>query len=231
MAAFVLVHGAWAGAAGYAEVARKLRAAGHDVFTPSLTGLGERAHLSSPGITLSVHIRDIASLLECENLREVILCGHSYGGMVITGVSAVCAPRIRALFYLDAFLPRNGEALWDIVDDSSRALYIKSQRDTPGLVAPLFRPRPGDKPAPIRRLDPHPLLTFLEPVRLTGAEKEIKQRTYVYADTGRPTVFTRFYEGVRDDPAWKVHAINTGHVVMADDPNLLTKLLLEELDR
>lgn len=231
MAAFVLVHGAWAGATGYAGVARNLRTAGHDVFTPTLTGLGERAHLASPGITLSVHIRDVANVLEYENLQEVILCGHSYGGMVITGVSTLCAPRIRALFYLDAFLPGNGQSLWDIADDSTRALYIKSQRDTPGMVAPMFRPRPGDRPAPVRRLDPHPFLTFLEPVHLTGAEQKIKQRTYVYADPGRPTVFTRFYEAVKNDPAWKVRAVSSGHVVMIDDPDLLTRLLLEELER
>jgi pimeloyl-ACP methyl ester carboxylesterase len=118
MATFVLVHGAWAAGTVYAAVARNLKAAGHAVYTPTLTGLGERSHLRSPGITLSVHLRDIADLLEQENLRDVILCGHSYGGMVITGVSAICAPRIRALFYIDAFLPKNGESLWDIVDES-----------------------------------------------------------------------------------------------------------------
>jgi pimeloyl-ACP methyl ester carboxylesterase len=135
------------------------------------------------------------------------------------------------LFYLDAFLPKSGEALWDIVDDSMRALYINSQRDTPGMVAPLFRPRPGDRPAPVRRLDPHPLLTFLEPVRLTGAEKAIRQRTYVYADTDRPSVFTRFYEAVRDDPAWKVRCLKASHVVMMEDPDTVAALLLEELER
>lgn len=231
MAMFVLVHGAWVGAAVYATVARNLRAVGHEVFTPTLTGLGARAHLASPAIDLSVHIRDIANVLEYDDLHDVILCGHSYGGMVVTGVSAICADRIRTLFYLDAFLPKNGEANWDIVDDSTRALYINGQRDSPGLVAPAIRPRPGDSPLDFGKLSRQPLLSFMEPVRLTGEEKRIKNRTYVYAETGRSTVFTRFYEAVKNDPAWHVRVLRGGHMVMLEEPAALTALLIEEVDR
>lgn len=231
MATFVLVHGAWAGADCYGAVAKRLRAAGHTVFTPTLTGLGERAHLASPAITLTTHVRDVAGMLEYKDLYEVVLCGHSYGGMVITGAAAQCAERIRTLFYFDAFLPRDGESLWDIVDDSTRALYIKAQRDSPGLIAPIFRPRPGAQPLPVRQLGPQPLLTFLEPVKLTGREKAIKRRTYVYAEGARPSVFTRFYEAVKDDPDWRVRTLAGGHMAMINEPGAFTALLLEELER
>jgi len=223
MAVFVLVHGAWSGGSGYQAVARGLRAAGHDVYVPTLTGLGERIHLATPGITLSVHVADVVNLIEAEDLTDIILCGHSYGGMVITGVAAALGARIRTLFYLDAFLPGDGQALWDIADDAARRHYIDAQRDNPGMVAPF----PGSP----RTLQPHPLLTLLEPVRFTGEEARVRNRTYVYATRDAPTVFTKFHERVCGDPAWKVRSIATGHVVMLDDPAGLTALLIEEVDR
>src|SRR5207244_11006509 len=112
---FVLVHGAWGGSWMWQRVAHILRAAGHDVFTPSLTGLGERAHLASPAVDLSMHIADVLGTLACERLSEVVLVGHSYGGMVVTGVADRAAERVRTLVYLDAFVPQPGQALLDLV--------------------------------------------------------------------------------------------------------------------
>ena len=97
MATFVLVHGAWHGGWCFARVARLLRAAGHEVYTPTHTGVGERSHLADYRVTLSTHIHDVANVLEYENLSDVIMCGHSYGGMVITGVAAAIGERIRTL--------------------------------------------------------------------------------------------------------------------------------------
>jgi pimeloyl-ACP methyl ester carboxylesterase len=234
MATFVLVHGAWYGGWCYAPVARSLRAAGHEVFTPTLTGLGERSHLAGIKIDLSLHIRDLLNVLEYEDLQDVILCGHSYGGMVVTGAAARAAERIRGLVYIDAFLPRDGQALWDIVDEPSRAMYIDNQRDSAGLMAPPFAPPspcPPDGPPVPRKPSRHPLLTVTEPVRLTGAETRIRNRTYIYADKVTPTLFTQFYDALRDHPAWKVRSIRTGHSVMTEDPEGLTALLLEEVDR
>jgi pimeloyl-ACP methyl ester carboxylesterase len=90
-----------------------LRAAGHEVFTPTLTGLGERSHLLGPDIDLDTHVRDVAAVLEYEDLHDVVLVGHSSGGMVIAGTTAVAAERIGQLVYLDAFLPEDGKALRD----------------------------------------------------------------------------------------------------------------------
>lgn len=227
MATYVLVHGAWGGAWVYRDIADRLRNAGHSVFVAQLTGLGERLHLVDPGITLTTHIDDVVGTIDSEKIGDIILVGHSYGGMVITGVAGVRAARIRTLVYLDAFLPEEGQALWDVADEGTRAFYIDAQRDTPGLVQPRFGP-PGQPP---RGLTGHPLLTLLEPVKLGPDADAIANRTYIYATIGTPTIFTQFYDRVKSDPAWRVHEIATGHVVMADDPDGLTTLLLDEAGR
>lgn len=227
MAIYVLVHGAWSGGWGFTDMAERLRAAGHQVFVATLTGLGERLHLAHPGITLSTHIADVVGLIDCEALEEVILIGHSYGGMVITGVAGVRGSRIRGLVYLDAFLPRDGEALWDLADDATRAFYIDAQRQTPGMVQPTFAAQ-TDRP---RRLTGHPLLTLLEPVSIGPEAAAIPNRTYIYATANAPTLFTQFYARTASDPAWRVRTIATGHVVMWEDPDGLLSLLLEEAAR
>jgi pimeloyl-ACP methyl ester carboxylesterase len=114
MATYVLVHGGGHGGWCYQRVARLLRAAGHEVYAPTLTGLGERAHLLSPRVDLDMHIRDVAAVMEYEDLREVILTGHSYGGMVITGAADRAADRVSRLVYLDAANPKDGQSLVDV---------------------------------------------------------------------------------------------------------------------
>src|ERR1700749_3887557 len=113
-ATFVLVHGAWHGGWCWRRVADQLRAGGHTVFTPTLTGLGERSHLLRAGIDLKTHITDGVNVMKWESLSDVVLCGHSYGGMVISGVAEQMAPAIRSIVFLDAFVPRNGEAIRDV---------------------------------------------------------------------------------------------------------------------
>jgi pimeloyl-ACP methyl ester carboxylesterase len=231
MATFVLVHGAWSGSWGYTRLARLLRAAGHEVWQPSLTGLGERSHLASPGITLSTHIQDVVNVFEYEELTDVVLVGHSYGGMVITGVASRVADRIRTLVYLDAFLPENGQCLFDIAGQPGASGFIESQKNTPGLVPFMGIAATSDDREVAeqrrRKLDLHPLLTLTEAVKLDGSERSIRNRTYILA-TKRPG-FQRFYDRVKDDPAWKTHTIDTGHVVQMEDPEGLAKLLLQEV--
>jgi pimeloyl-ACP methyl ester carboxylesterase len=217
---YVLVHGAWGGGDGYDGTAKTLRAAGHTVYVVALTGLGTRQKEISPAITLTTHVGDVLKVVDRAKLKDFILVGHSYGGMIITAVAAKRGAKIKSLVYIDAFLPKDGEALWDIATDWERAHYIDSQRDAPGLMKPF----PG-APSHLTR---HPLLTLLEPVRLSGQEQKIKQRTYIYAVRGAPATFGKFYERAKADPTWKTHALDSGHGVMQDAPGALNAILLGE---
>ena len=114
MSTYVLVHGAWGGSYGWRKVRPLLIKAGHDVYTPSLTGQGERAHLATPQVNLTTHIKDVYNAIWYEDLTDIILVGHSYGGMVVTGVADQMPERIKHLVYLDAFLPENGQSLYDL---------------------------------------------------------------------------------------------------------------------
>src|SRR5207248_5461012 len=115
MTTFVLVHGAWHGGWCWRKLTPLLREKGHDVFTPTLTGLGERVHLAGPEVGLGVHVQDVASVIEYENLHDVVLVGHSYGGMVIAGVAGRLPERLAHLVYLDAYAPEDGQAMTDLV--------------------------------------------------------------------------------------------------------------------
>src|ERR1700745_1867550 len=138
---FVLVHGAWHGGWCWAKVARLLRDAGHDVYTPTLTGLGERAHLARPDVDLELHIQDIVSMLEAEELRGVTLVGHSYGGMVLSGVAARAgAGRLVQLVYLDARVPEAGKALLDYLGPRAEAMRETVRTQGEGWKVPPFPP-------------------------------------------------------------------------------------------
>src|SRR5437763_2040258 len=120
MATFLLAHGAWSSAWAWKKMRPLMRAAGHELWTPSYTGLGERAHLANASVDLDTHIRDLLGVLEMEDLREVALLGHSYGGMVATGVADRARERIAQLIYLDAFVPGDGESLFDLQTEENR---------------------------------------------------------------------------------------------------------------
>jgi pimeloyl-ACP methyl ester carboxylesterase len=218
MADYVLVHGAWCGGNTLDRLARELRDAGHRVLVAELTGLGTRAHELNPAIDLSRHVNDVVEQVEATGFDRFILAAHSYGGMVATGVAAKLGARLDALVYIDAFLPGDGQSLWDITGEFEHKHYIDAQRDTPGLVAPIFE-APG--------LTRHPLLTLLEPVRFTGEEAKVKRRIYIFAASWEPTPFRRFYEQVKDDAAWEVHTADSGHFVMGDQPQQLLDVMLD----
>src|SRR5581483_6884770 len=143
MTVFVLVHGAWGGAHGFRKVRGPLRAAGHEVFTPSLTGIGERAHLTSPQVCLTTHIADVVNAVWYEDLSDIVLLGFSYGGFVVTGALEHIAERVRHLVYLDAFVPGDGDTLAGLAGIGTSYGVIGLGRDW--LVPPL--PREFDDPA------------------------------------------------------------------------------------
>jgi pimeloyl-ACP methyl ester carboxylesterase len=219
LADFVLVHGAWGGGWAYDRLARELRDRGHRVVVAQLKGLGTRRDELHAGIALSDHVDDVADQIEAAGFERFVLCGHSYGGMVITGVATRLGARIDALVYIDAFLPGDGQSLWDITSERDHRHYIDSQKHSPGLVAPIFDDPSG-------RLSPHPLLTLLEAVRYTGEEAKVPRRVYIFATDWKLSPFDRFLDKVRSDPAWEVHLAHCGHDVMLGQPEQLLRIVL-----
>jgi len=223
MANYVLVHGAWGGGQSYDRTAADLRAAGHEVLVARLRGLGGRSGELHPGITLTDHIDDVCEQIAQAGIDRFILAGHSYGGMVVTGVAARLGARIDAIAYIDAFLPGDGQSPWDVTGEAEHAWYIDSQKFTPGLVAPIgsvdFEPVPG-------MVGRHPLLTVTEAVRYTGEEALIPRRAYIFANAWQPTPFGRFRDQVWSDPAWECHESKASHFVMADQPEQVLEILL-----
>ncbi|MGF6999376.1 alpha/beta fold hydrolase [Paraburkholderia sp. GAS32] len=234
MHTFVLVHGAFHGGWCYSRVARILRAAGHDVFTPTLTGLGERAHLAHMSINLSVHIEDVAALLRSEELSNVILCGHSYGGMVITGVAAAEGERIRTLVYLDAIVPEDGQSLFDVVGTEIMKRTVATAAldgRVPSPGAAFFNVNDADSEWVERRCVPQPIATFVEAVRLTGREPAVHNRTYMLASNYGFALNGEIFDRLGQDPAWRTVVIDAGHDMMIDAPEQLAQALLEEVGR
>jgi pimeloyl-ACP methyl ester carboxylesterase len=233
MANFVLVHGAWGGAISWRTMAPLLREKGHEVFFTSLTGLGERYHLGGPETNLSTHIQDVLELVEYEDLTNIALVGHSYGGMVITGVADRIPERIAHLVYLDAFLPRDGQSLndlaaqgggvrWEIPPDGFRIM--------PTLPPGLERP-PGMVPRG------QPIATFQEGVKLSvPLEQRAFTRTYVKAGFGmmlgappgpRNGAFWEAAERTREDPAWRYVELPAYHGLHTELPATVAGVLLD----
>ncbi len=222
MADYVLVHGAWGGAHTYGKVPDALRDAGHQVLVATLPGLGTRQGELHPGITLSDHVDAVCDQIAEAGLERFILAGHSYGGMVITAVAARLGKRIDAIAYLDAFVPADGQSLWDITGEFEHNWYVDSQKFKPGYVDPIgsvdFAVVPG-------MVGYHPLLTLLEAVRLSGDEQAIPRRSYLFATGWQPTPFGRFAEGAKA-AGWDYHEADCDHFVMLNRPELTADVLL-----
>jgi pimeloyl-ACP methyl ester carboxylesterase len=216
---YVLVHGAWGGGWAYDRLATELRTEGHRVLVAELSGLGLRRTGLNAAIDLSRHVADVVDQVAESGFDRFVLAGHSYGGMVITGVATKLGEQIDALVYIDAFLPQDGQSLWDITGDWEHEAYVRNQRETPGLVAPIFGTDDN-------RLTHHPLLTLLEPVRFTGAEAKVGKHHYIFATGYTPTPFAVFCENVENNPHWSVHRWASSHDVMSDQPDRLRELLL-----
>jgi pimeloyl-ACP methyl ester carboxylesterase len=216
---FVLVHGAWHGGWCWRRVADLLTSRGHRVFTPTLTGLADRSHLLNDDIDLTTHITDVVNLIDWEDLDDVVLCGHSYGGMVVTGVADKLADRIASLVYLDAFVPENGQAMRDIVTRP-----LADAKRIPPIPAAVFKVNAADAAYVDAKCTPHPAGTMSEKLVLTGAYKTIPKHSFIWA-SDYAGASTRFYEQYKSDPAWTVHAVACGHDVMLDKPEELAALL------
>jgi pimeloyl-ACP methyl ester carboxylesterase len=227
---YVLVHGAWHGGWCWAKVARLLRDAAQDVYTPTLTGLGERAHLARPEVDLETHIQDVVAVLDSEELRQVTLVGHSYGGMVISGVAARAAARIGHLVYLDAFVPEAGKSLLDHLGPLGAVLRESAATQGEGWKIPSLPPErfgvssQRDTEWLTKHLKPQPLKTFEQPLPASGGEK--LKRTYIYCSKPATGTFDQFAERLRDDRKWTFHDVKTGHDAMVTAPGEIAKILM-----
>ena len=228
---FVLVHGAWHGGWCWRRVADRLRRYGHAVFTPTLTGLGERSHLLRPGIDLATHVADIVSVLRWERLRDVVLCGHSYGGFVISGVAEEMPALIRSVVFLDAFLPGNGDTIQKVVgpavQDAIRAALQRGALGVPPRAAEAFGVNEADRKWVDDLCVPQPIGTFTSPIALSGARERIARKIYIRAKGYDNPGFDRAFAAVQSDPSWHCHQVPCGHDVMVDMPDRLTELLLQ----
>jgi pimeloyl-ACP methyl ester carboxylesterase len=230
MTAFVLVHGAWGGAHGFRHVRRLLRSERHDVSTPSLTGVGERIHLSSSLVGLGTHIRDVVNHVLYEDLDEIVLVGFSYGGFVVTGALEHIAERVSHLVYLDAFVPSNGETVSSHIGREARA---KIELGQDWLVTGPVRDYDSPEEAEWMgaRRTTHPQGCFTEPVFLSQPLESFPfTRTYIKAtqvaesDIGNQA-FWRAARHAKGSPAWRYYEIATNHMVANNRPEELARLL------
>jgi pimeloyl-ACP methyl ester carboxylesterase len=228
---FVLVHGAWHGGWCWMRLTELLQAVGHTVYTPTLTGLGDRAHLAHPDVDLALHVQDVVAFLETDELSRVVLVGHSYAGMVVSSVAAKAASRLSHVVYLDAFVPENGQSLFDLLPaDRADAMRATAQNEGDGWRVPPFSPQrfgvTGAKDVEwlARRLVPQPIKTFSQPAE-TAATPGRTKRTYIYCSSPATGTFDRYLD-LRDDRAWQFHDVKTGHDAMITAPAALAKILI-----
>lgn len=227
-AVFVLVHGGFSGGWCWGRVADILTAAGHRVFAPTLTGLGDRAHLITPQVDLSTHIADIAGLIDDEDLHDIVLCGHSYGGMVISGVAEQRTSRIHALVYLDAVVPDPGTCLWDYLSDEQHKLF-DSQTDGPG-VKPIY-PGPAivnaaDAEWMAARRTPHPRASFHERLPDTAHRNAVHTNVHVRATLYESAMMDDCHERARAR-GWTCVTLPFAHDLMIDAPHDVAAILMD----
>ena len=244
MANYVLVHGGWQGAWCWDKVVPLLQAAGHSVYAPTLTGLGEQAALLTPEIGLDTHIQDVVNLIETKDLQQVILVGHSYSGMVITGVADRVPDRIAHLVYLDAVVPRDGQSLADTVpfvgtmlrrdaNDNGDGWRVNPPRERPHGRGGLFDVTEEPDLSLVRsKITPQSLKTFIQPVHITHQEAvaAIPHTFIECTDRGAIVwlmrrIFMRFSPLI--EPGWNRRTLASGHDAMLIAPQALADLLLE----
>src|SRR5262249_4037073 len=240
---FVLVHPAWLGGWCWREITPRLRANGHNVYAPTLTGLGERVHLSNPEIGLATHIEGIVNVLEFEDLRHVALVGNSSGGMVITGVAERVPERIAELVYLDAFVPEHGQSLLDLVPaDHRHAMEGCVKPEGEGRLLPRFAPSPPEKIVRdpwgvtsdddvswmLARLKPTPFRHFTEPVKRTNPAAVKVARTFIRCRQFQLAPALDDHASMaQHTPGWRYRELATPHLPYITHPEEVAEVLLD----
>lgn len=234
MATFVLVHGTGDGGWVWKKLAPILRTEGHEVYTPTLTGVGDRSHLLDCGVDLYTHITDITNLLEYEDLSDVVLVGHSYAGMVITGVAARAPERLSEVVYLDAYLPDEGQSEADLWTESMRAEILADEAAGRGVrLSPssaffgITDPELADWVD--ARMTPHPLATYNQPAPVGTKMTAMLKYIYILCTEGPTTPLFETFYGKAKAKHWQVYDLPTGHMVMLTMPHDLATILMNSL--
>lgn len=243
---FVLVPGQWTGAFVWHTVAPILRAAGHDVYPVTCTGLGERSHLANAAIDLDTFVTDVVNVLEYEDLHDVTLVGHSFAGMVITGVAEVVPERLKQLVFLDALVPVNGENAYNTEFGSGEVYQEAVAADITGAMEagmPGFVPvytgiaewvrgmamDPAEAEWFIAKLAPHPQLTLLQPIQLDNPAAATLPRAFIYCTQDPLEFATRTAERVKSEPDWRLIEMEDNHIVNLNDPEGTADVLISLL--
>ena len=230
MAILVLVHGAWHGGRCWKPTVNLLTRHGHETHSPTLTGLGERSHLASPDITPDTHVEDILNVIRWRELNDIVLVGHSYGGMVITGAASRLPERIRKLVYLDAFVPEeSGVSIFARTNPDRLARFEAQTRGGGFLVQPDLFDAWTDNPDSLRWLramcSPHPIGCCRQGVSLDGRQDEVKERHYILCSRNAPSPFQSEFKRVSKLDSWTTHDIDAKHDAMVERPEDLARIL------
>jgi pimeloyl-ACP methyl ester carboxylesterase len=226
---FLVCHGAWGGGWSWKKMHPLMQAAGHRLVTPTYTGLGERAHLASPAIDLDTHIQDVLNVIKYEDLRDIVLLGHSYGGMVATGVADRARDRITQLIYLDAFVPDDGQCLLDFLPEQERQRMRDAAKSGDGWRVPPNPTPPDTPPEDVEWLNerrvPMPIKCFETPLKFSGGALTLP-RSYIYATRIAPAdVFGQFAARTRSAPGWRYVEIDASHSPGVTAPEALMAVL------
>lgn len=231
---FVLVHGSWHGAWCWSRVADELTAQGHRVFAVTQTGVGDRKHLASAAVGIDVFVDDIVNLIEAEELTGVVLVGHSFAGIPITGAASRLPDRIRSLVYLDAGVPNPGDSAISSLSPAEQDARRKAAVRINGIE---FLPAPDPLPAfwgltgadadwVARRLTPHPFATYTSGLEFDEAAWARLPRTYIQCTAPRHPAVGALQARIKDDRQWRWAEIAAGHDAMVSRPKELARLLL-----
>ena len=223
------MHGAWHGAWCYERVIPLLTAAGHRVYAPTLTGLADRSHLLSQEVNLQTHAKDVANLILWNDLQDVVLVGHSYGGAVISTAIELVAPQVTSAVFLDAFMPQSGESIADLSPTTQgkiREMEASGAVAVPPIPARLFAVNERDQAWVNAKCTPQPLKTFLDRPILTGARDRVRQKVYVRATGYATPTFDAFYERYQKDASWTTDTVTCGHDMMIDQPQRTADIIL-----
>jgi pimeloyl-ACP methyl ester carboxylesterase len=225
---FVLVHGAWHGGWCWRRVSDLLETKGHKVFSPTMTGLGACSHLLNKDVNLTTHITDIVNFIKWEDVSDIVLVGHSYGGYIVSGVAEQLADKIGSIVFLDAFVPESGESLAagasQPVKDAIAAALDRGEHAIKPVPAAVFRVNEKDRAWVDAKCTPHPIAALTEKIALTGARDKIGKKSYIRA-AGYPSVPFDAALAKAKSNSWKTFEMTAGHDAMVDEPDKLADIL------